>query len=145
MYFVYGISSPTFSQLAALNYFLLQHSPFSFLQCRSEMRKDFLFWQKFKFLYATPASLSHVVHLLLSKQSGVTARTNFSCQVLVLPTKEKFSFKVYVFSKECSILAKGKQNNALHFYRLHKLLFPENAWNRVTLNVVYFQRTVCHK
>ena len=88
VYFVYGISSPTFSWLAALNYFLLQQSPFSFLQCRSEMRKDLLFWQKFKFLYATPASLSRVVCLRLSKQSSVTARTNFSSQVLVcLPRK----------------------------------------------------------
>ena len=56
MYFVYGISSPTLRQLAALSHFLLLQSPFSFLQCRSEMRKDLLFWQKFKFLYATPAS-----------------------------------------------------------------------------------------
>ena len=88
VYFVYGISTPTFSWLAALNYFLLQQSPFSFLQCRSEMRKDLLFWQKFKFLYATPASLSRVVCLRLSKQSSVTARTNFSSQVLVyLPRK----------------------------------------------------------
>ena len=52
--------------------------------------------------------------------------------------KERFSFKVYVFSKECLILVKGKQNNMLYFYRLHKLLFPENARNRITLNVVYF-------
>ena len=115
MYFVYGISSPTFSWLAALNYFLLQQSPFSFLRCRSEMRKDLLFWQKFKFLYATPASLSRVVCLRLSKQSSVTARTNFSSQVLVLPAQERFSFKVYVFSKECLILFKGKQNNTLNF------------------------------
>ena len=100
VYFVYGISSPTFSWLAALNYFLLQQSPFSFLQCRSKMRKDLLFWQKFKFLYSTPASLSRVVCLRLSKQSSVTARTNFSSQVLVLPAQERFSFKVYVFSKE---------------------------------------------
>ena len=145
MYFVYGISSPTFSQLAALSYFLLQQSPFSFLQCRSEMRKDLSFWQQFKFLYATPASLSHVVRQRLSKQSGVTARTNFSSRVLVLPAKERFSFKVYVFHKECLILVKGKQNNTLHFYCLHKLLFPENAWNRITLNVVYFQQTAFHK
>ena len=144
MYFVYGISSPTFSWLAALNYFLLQQSPFSFLQCRSKMRKDLLFWQKFKFLYATPASLSRVVCLRLSKQSSVTARTNFSSQVVVLPAQERFSFKVYVFSKECLILAKGKQNNTLNFYCLHKLLFSENTWNRITLNVVYFQQMARH-
>ena len=136
MYFVYGISSPTLRQLAALSHFLLLQSPFSFLQCRSEMRKDLLFWQKFKFLYATPVPLSRAVHLCLSKQSGVTARTNFSSQVLVLPAKERFSFKVYVFSKECLILVKGKQNNTLHFYHLHKVLFPEKAWNQITLNVV---------
>ena len=41
-------------------------SPFSFLQCRSKIRKDLLFWQKFKFLYSTPASLSRVVCQLLS-------------------------------------------------------------------------------
>ena len=145
MYFVYSISSPTFSQLVALNFFLLQQSPFSFLQGMSEMRKDLLFWQKYKFLYATPASLSHVVRLRLSKQFSVTARTNFSSQVLVLPAKERFSFKVYVLSKECLILVKGKRNNMLHFYRLHKLLSPENEWNRITLNVVYFQQTVHHK
>ena len=75
---------------------------------------------------------------MFKQQSGVTARTNFSSRVLVLPAKERFSFKVYVFSKECLILVKGKQNNMLHFYRLHKLLFPENAWDRITLNVVYF-------
>ena len=144
MYFVYGISSPTFSWLAALNYFLLQQSPFSFLQCRSKMKKDLLFWQKFKFLYATPASLSRVVCLRLSKQSSVTARTNFSSQVLVLPAQERFSFKVYVFSKECLILFKGKQNNRLNFYCLHKLLFSENTWNRITLNVVYFQQMARH-
>ena len=55
--------------------------------------------------------------LSLSKQSGVTARTNFSSRVLVLPAKERFSFKVYVFSKECLILVEGKQKNTLHFYR----------------------------
>ena len=137
MYFVYGISSPTFSWLAALNYFLLQQSPSSFLQFRSEMRKDLLFWQKFIFLYATPASLSRVVHLRLSRQSGVSARTNCSSQVLVLSAKERFSFKVYVFRKACLILVKGKQNNTLRFYCLDKLLFPKNAWNRITLNVVY--------
>ena len=103
------------------------------------------FWQKFKFLYATPASLSRVVCLRLSKQSSVTARTNFSSQVLVLPAQERFSFKVYVFSKECLILLKGKQNNTLNFYCLHKLLFSENTWNRITLNVVYFQQTARHK
>ena len=119
-------------------------SPFSFLQCRSKMRKDLLFWQKFKFLYATPASLSRVVCLRLSKQSSVTARTNFSSQVLVLPAQERFSFKVYVFSKECLILFKGKQNKTLNFYCLHKLLFSENTWNRITLNVVYFQQTARH-
>ena len=144
VYFVYGISSPTFSWLAALNYFLLQQSPFSFLQCRSKMRKDLLFWQIFKFLYATPASLSRVVCLRLSKQSSVTARTNFSSQVLVLPAQERFSFKVYVFSKECLILFKGKQNNTLNFYCLRKLLFSENTWNRITLNVVYFQQMARH-
>ena len=84
-------------------------------------------------------SLSRVVRLhFISKQSGVTARTHFSSGVLVLPAKEKFSFKVYFFSKECLILVTGKQNNTLHFYHLHKLLFPENAGNRITLNVVYF-------
>ena len=108
-------------------------SPFSFLQGRSKMRKDLLFWQKFKFLYATPASLSRVVCLRLSKQSSVTARTNFSSQALVSPAQERFSFKVYVFSKECLILVKGKQNNTLNFYCLHKLLFSENTWNRITL------------
>ena len=136
VYFVYGISSPTFSWLAALNYFLLQQSPFSFLQCRSKMRKQ---------RNATPASLSRVVCLRLSKQSSVTARTNFSSQVLVLPAQERFSFKVYVFSKECLILFKGKQNNTLNFYcLLHKLLFSENTWNRITLNVVYFQQMARH-
>ena len=115
----------------------MQQSPFSFLQFRSEMRKDLLFWQKFIFLYTKPASLSRIVHLRLSKQSGVSARTNFSSQVLVLSAKERFSFKVHVFRKACLILAKGKQNNALHFYCLDKLLFPENARNRITLNVVY--------
>ena len=34
----------------------------------------------------------------ISKQSGVAARINFSSRVLVLPAKERFSFKVYVFS-----------------------------------------------
>ena len=63
--------------------------------------------------------------------------TGLSSWVLVLPARERFSFKVYVFSKDCLILVKGKQNNMLHFYRLHKLLFPENAWNRITLNVVH--------
>jgi len=75
-----------------------------------------------------PVSLSHVVHLFLSKQSGVTARTNFSSRVLVLPAKERFSFKVFnytIFSAECFILVKGKQNNMLHFYWLPKPLFPE--------------------
>ena len=57
---------------------------------------------------------------------------NFSSQVLVLPAEERFSFKVYVFSKACLILVKGKQNNMLHFYRLHKLLIPENAWDQIT-------------
>ena len=76
-------------------------------------------------------SLSRVGRLRLSKQSGVTARTNFSSRVLVLPAKERFSFKVYVFSKECLILVKGKQNNMLHFYRLHKLLFPENGASQI--------------
>ena len=104
------------------------------------MRKDFK-----EFLYATPASLSRVVRLCLSKQSGFIARANFSSLVLVLPDKERFSFKVYVFSKERLILVNGKQNNTLQFYHLHKLLFPENAWNLITLNVVYFQQTACHK
>ena len=67
--------------------------------------------------------------LRLSKQSGLTATTNFSSQVLVLPAEERLSFKIYVFSKECLILGKGKQNNTLHFYHLHKLLIPENAWD----------------
>ena len=93
------------------------------------MIKDLLFWQKCNFLYATPGSLSRVVRLRLSKQSGVTARTNFSSRGLVLSAKERFSFKVYVFSKEC--LDKGKQDNMLHFYRLHKPLLSENAWNRI--------------
>ena len=94
---------------------------------------------------ATPASLSRVVCLRLSKQSSVTARTNFSSQVLVLPAQERFSFKVYVFSKECLILFKGKQNNTLNFYcLLHKLLFSENTWNRITLNVVCFQQMARH-
>ena len=89
--------------------------------------------------------LSRVVCLRLSKQSSVTARTNFSSQVLVLPAQERFSFKVYVFSKECLILFKGKQNNTLNFYcLLHKLLFSENTWNRITLNVVYFQQMARH-
>ena len=64
--------------------------------------------------------------------NGVTARTNFSSQVLVLPAEERFSFKVYVFSKACLTLVKGKQNNMLHFYCLHKLLIPENAWDQIT-------------
>ena len=69
--------------------------------------------------------------LRLSKQSGVTARTNFSSRVLVLPAEKRFSFKVYVSSKECFslTLVKGKQNNMLHLYCLHKLLIPENAWD----------------
>ena len=85
-----------------------------------------------------------VVCLRLSKQSSVTARTNFSSQVLVLPAQERFSFKVYVFSKECLILVKGKQNNTLNCYCLHKLLFSENTWNRFTLKVVYFQQMARH-
>ena len=75
MYFVYSISSPTFIQLAALSYFVLQQYPFSFLQCRSKMRKDFGKNLNF-FQLATPASLSCIIRLCLSKQSGVTARTN---------------------------------------------------------------------
>ena len=85
-----------------------------------------------------PASLSRIVRLRLSKQSSVTARTNVFA-------KERFSFKVYVFRKACLILVKGKENNTLHFYRLHKLLFPENAWNRITLNFVYLQQMARRK
>ena len=51
------------------------------------------------------ASLSRVVCLLLSKQSGIITRTYFSSRVLVLPDKDRFSFKVFnytmFFSKEC--------------------------------------------
>ena len=105
-------------------------SPLSFLQCRSEMREACYFGKNLNFFQlATPASLSRVVPLCLSKQSCITARSNFGSQVLVLPAKETFSFKVYVFSQDCLILVKGKQNNTLHFYQLHKLLFPESVWN----------------
>ena len=94
------------------------------------MKNNLLFLQKFKFLYATPASLSHVVRLHLSKQSGVTARTNFSSRVLVLPAKERFRFKVYLFGKECLILVKGKQNTtrcifivytSFYFHKMHEI------------------------
>ena len=66
------------------------------------MRKACYFGKNFNFFkLATLASLSRLVRLRLSKQSGVTARTNFSSRVLVSPAEERFSFKVYVFSKEC--------------------------------------------
>ena len=40
-----------------------------------------------------------------------------------------FSAKsVYIFVKS------KKKNNTLHFYHLHKLLFPENVRNLTTLN-----------
>ena len=63
------------------------------------MRKDLLFRQEFKFLLAPNTDVTQS-RRLSSKQSGVTARTNFSSRVLVLPAKERFSFKIYVFSKE---------------------------------------------
>ena len=73
-----------------------------------------------------------------SKQSGVTARTNFRSRVLVLPAKERFSFKVFNFTlfsaKSVYIFVKSKQNDMLHFYHLHKLLFPENARNQTSSN-----------
>ena len=69
VYFVYGISSPTFSWLAALNYFLLQQSPFSFLQCRSKMRKDLLFWQESKFLLARNTGVTQSRHPSTFKQT----------------------------------------------------------------------------
>ena len=49
-------------------------------------------WAKKTCYLARTASLSHVIRLLLSKQSSINARTNFSSQVLVLPAKERFSF-----------------------------------------------------
>ena len=64
--------------------------------------------------------------LLLSKQSGITTRTYFSSWVLVLPAKDRFSFKVFnnitlCFSaKSVYILVKSKQTNTIHFYCLHK-------------------------
>ena len=76
----------------------------------------FIFWQEYIFLLARNTGIT---------QSRHPARTSFSSQVLVLPAEERFSFKVYVFSKECLILVKGKQNNTLHFYHLHKLLFQK--------------------
>ena len=83
------------------------------------------------------ASLSHIVHLILSKQSA-TARANFFSWVLVLPAKERFSFKVFSYTmfsaKSVYILVKGKQNNTLHFYHLHKPLFSENVRNQTTFN-----------
>ena len=53
------------------------------------------------------ASLSCFARLLLSKQSGITARTNFSFHVLVLPAKARIgylkrsSLLQYVFNEEC--------------------------------------------
>ena len=44
------------------------------------------------------ASLSRVACLLLSKQSGVTARNNFSFHALVLPVKDGFSLKVFIIT-----------------------------------------------
>ena len=80
-----------------------------------------------------PASLSHIVHLILSKQSA-TARADFFSWVLVLPAKERFSSKVFSYTmfsaKSVYILVKGKQNNTLHFYHLHKPLFSENRRNQ---------------
>ena len=54
----------------------------------------------------------------------------------------KVFFLGLCFQQECLILVKGEQNNTLHFYHLHKLLFPKNASDWITLNVSIFNRRV---
>ena len=81
------------------------------------------------------ASLSRVACLLLSKQSGVTARNNFSFHALVLPAKDGLSLKVFIITvcfQRRVFISLSRANKITHFYRLHKLLFSENMRNQTT-------------
>ena len=71
------------------------------------------------------ASLSCIACLLLGKQSGITARNNFSFQALVLPVKDGLSLKVFIITvcfQRRVFISLSRANKITHFYCLHKRL-----------------------
>ena len=86
------------------------------------------------------ASLSRVACLLLSKQSGVTARNNFSFQALVLPVKDGLSLKVFIITvcfQGRVFISLSRANKITHFYFYKRLHYFQKTRE---IELQYFKR-----
>ena len=86
------------------------------------------------------ASLSRVACLLLSKQSGVTARNNFSFQALVLPVKDGLSLKVFIITvcfQGRVFISLSRANKITHFYFCKRLHYFQKTRE---IELQYFKR-----